>query len=62
MEKITVYRFAKFDIESGEMKVSSLYATLDAIKAIEGSVIRENPIEIEASMLDGNGMHKPKTE
>ena len=62
MSKVTVHQFNKFDIISGEMKKSPSYATLAVIKEIKGSVIDGSSIEIEESMLDGNGMYKPKAE
>jgi len=62
MSKVTVHQFNKFDIISGEMKKSPSYATLTVIKEIKGSVIDGSSIEIEESMLDGNGMYKSKAE
>ena len=62
MPKVTVYRFKVFDIISGESISPPEYATLEAIKEAKGVVIRENSIQVEASMLDGNGMYKLKEE
>ena len=62
MSKVTVYRFKVFSVILGEGKLSPHYATPEAIKAIEGAVQLSESIDIEASMLDGNGMYKPKEE
>jgi hypothetical protein len=62
MSKVTVHQFKTFDVISGETKKSASYATLAVIKEIKGTLIEGSFIEIEESMLDGNGMYKPKAE
>jgi hypothetical protein len=61
MAKVIVFRFKMFDIIDGNFKESPSYATLETIQRIGGTVIEGSGIEIEESMLDGNGMYKPKT-
>ena len=62
MAKITVYRFKKFDIIKGEFITSPSYANLEMIKEFGCVAITDDSIEIDASMMDGNGMYKPREE
>lgn len=60
MAKITVYRIKKFDIIRGEFTTSPSYANLEMIERFGCVALMYDFIEIEAAMIDGNGMYEPK--
>lgn len=62
MSKVTVHRLKKFYINSGQEVVSKFYATRQAIEQFGGTFIEGSAIDIEESMLDGNGRYRPKAE
>jgi hypothetical protein len=62
MSKVTVHRFKVFEINSGQEVVSKFYATRQAIEQFKGVLIEGSAIEIEESMLDGNGRYRSNAE
>ena len=57
MAKVIVYQFKKYDINSDKEIASKAYATRQAIEQFGGRLIEESAIEIDESMLDGNGKY-----
>ncbi len=56
MTKVTVYRFRLYDISTDENRQSRRWATLKAIERICGEVLKDTETEVDASVLDSNGM------
>jgi hypothetical protein len=56
MSKVRVYRFEAYDIEYDEWKRSRRYATEEAIAALGGRLVPDSGAEVDASVLDTNGM------
>ena len=60
MALINVYRFKKFEVSLGKYITSQAYATIETIESIAGCVsIKQDFIEIEESILDGNNLYTP---
>jgi hypothetical protein len=55
-ERVTVYRFKKWDNVIGDDRVARRWATVEAISRTDGAIIRESATEIDASNLDSTGM------
>lgn len=55
MNKITVFYFKCYDIQSDEMIRSKRPATLEAIKRCNGTPIQESAQEVDSSVLDSEG-------
>jgi len=55
MEKITVYYFTKYDIETDQNVRSKRPATLEAIERVNGIAIKETAKDVDASQLDMDG-------
>jgi phosphopantetheinyl transferase (holo-ACP synthase) len=51
-----VYRFTIYDIKNDESVLSRRWATREAIAWAHGHAIEKTEIEVDASVLDGNGM------
>lgn len=51
MSRVTVYRWAKYDISNDETKVSRRYATREAVARVGGEVIEGSGIEIDQSSV-----------
>ena len=51
-----VYRFTIYDINNDESIRSRRWATRQAIDWAHGHVLEETEIEVDPSVLDGNGM------
>ena len=57
MAKAKVFSFTVFDIVSGDNKLSPTMATRSALERIPTASIQPGSrIEIDAALLDGNGM------
>ena len=55
MEKVKVYRFTKWNIESGKTELTPRSATLDAIAEFGGTPILDTGQEVDPRCVDGNG-------
>ena len=53
---VTVYRFQRYDIVSDEVVQSRRWATREAIKSVCAEVIEDTRVQVDAGILDGNGM------
>ena len=55
--RVKVYSFKKWSQTEGDYVVSAQLATREAIEATQGLIlIPESALEVDASLLDGNGM------
>jgi hypothetical protein len=60
MARVNVFQFKKWSQESGAYVLSERLATREAIKASSELVlVPEGSLEIDSSLLDGNGMTRP---
>jgi hypothetical protein len=59
MARIAVYRFSWWDPNSGKTVASSTFATLKAIKIVDGRNLEDSRLLVEASELDSNGFYRP---
>ena len=60
MSKVKIYKWRKFDANSNEDKIGPGMATREARKSLGNAVpIDGTEIEIDESVLDGNGMTPP---
>lgn len=55
MNKITVFYFKCYDVQSDEMLRSKRPATVEAIKRCNGTPIQEPAQDVDASALDSEG-------
>ena len=55
-KRVTVYRFAVYDIRSDETVKSRRLATPEAIERARGTVLEETPTEIDAAGLQPDRM------
>lgn len=56
-KRVKVYQFKQWSQTDGDYVVSANLATREAIEATKGLVlIPEGALEVDASLLDGNGM------
>ena len=61
MDSVQVYQFEKFDINSGEYKLSPRMALASTIEGIEGArMIRGQGLRVDPKWLDGNGCLREK--
>jgi hypothetical protein len=52
MEKVTIYRFKTYNVATDEIKVSTRWATPEAILRIaHGEIIESTALEVDASIL-----------
>ncbi len=51
MADVKVYRFKKYDIATGNMKISHRFATIEAIDKIHATILKETEIIIDSSAL-----------
>jgi hypothetical protein len=51
-----VYRFTIYDIANDESRLSRRWATRQAIEWAHGHALEETETEVDASVLDSNGM------
>jgi hypothetical protein len=58
MSEVTIYRFTMYDITADAPKKSSRWATREAIARVNGNVLEETAVEVEASVVrsDVDGM------
>ena len=59
MDKVEVFLFKKFDVDSGKMVLSKKYATRSAIEKLSATPVEEAKMLIDPSMLDDHGMYAP---
>ncbi|HKL25675.1 MAG TPA: hypothetical protein VJ910_05555 [Desulfuromonadales bacterium] len=59
MDKVEVFLFKTFDVDSGKMVLSKQYATRDAIKKLSATPVEEAKMLIDPSLLDDHGMYVP---
>lgn len=55
MQRIIVYHFELYDIESDSMKLNLRPATSEAIARCKGVLLQDTAQEVDAARLDGNG-------
>jgi len=53
--KAKVYRWRKWDIRTGDWIISTRWATLEAIKGVEGEAMGEG-VEVDPSVVNAEGM------
>jgi hypothetical protein len=58
-EKVKVYRFTRYNIDTDRELVAPRFATLETIRQAQGAAIMESEVEVEAAELDGNGFWQP---
>jgi hypothetical protein len=58
MSSIAVYQFASPDPDTGQVVVSSRFATLKAIKVCNGRSIEESRRLVDTRELDANGFYQ----
>jgi hypothetical protein len=59
-QRVTVYNFTAYDIESDTDDRRPVKATREKIKTLAGAVIIEaSAEEVDASLLDGQGFYRP---
>jgi hypothetical protein len=51
VNKVTVYRFKKYDISTDNNTESRRWATREAIKRIGGEVLEDTAVEVDAAVL-----------
>jgi hypothetical protein len=58
VSKVTIYRFTKYDITTDAPRQSSRWATREAIVRVNGNVVENTAVEVEASVVvsDVDGM------
>jgi hypothetical protein len=52
MNKVTIYRFRRYDIQVGTMVLSPRWGTLEAIKAVRGTAMVDTAIEVDSAIVD----------
>lgn len=57
-DKVTVYYFEKYDINTDEMVHSKRRATLEAIKRVGGAPLNDTALQVDSSELDGYGFQR----
>lgn len=55
MNRVTVYYFTGYNIDTDKQTVSRRPATLDMIRRANGEPLVETALVVDASELDGNG-------
>jgi len=51
MDKVTVYRFTKYDITTDQPQKSTRWATRKAIDRVNGTVLENTAVEVDASVV-----------
>ena len=60
MEKITVYYFTKYDINTDKEVRSKRMATLEYINRVKGTTLRDTAREVNEAEIDENGRYPRK--
>lgn len=55
-DKIKVYQFECYNIQSDGYQRSHRWGTLDGIKAVCGVVLKETETEVDAALIGGEGL------
>lgn len=53
---VTIFRFKRYDISSDEFQHSRRWATRDAIERIGAEVLDDHGVDVDPSVLNGDGM------